>query len=213
VLKSLVHRKAYANDVRSLAVIPSDGSAPLDDRDLVRLLGAMPKLERLTWSAARLPPSRLSRALASMPRLKTFTLALASVPSAETLRIDGRLCDALPSGLASLHLSDLSQLGIRALGLSLPRLTALARLCLEGSRFVDDALLATIAACPCTSLSIVRMDGTKVHVAVSRFVARLNDRAQINDRGIVDLLDSPYLKRLELDDVQGACSVVGRRVS
>ena len=84
-------------------------------------------------------------------------------PDDEPLRFDGHLFDALPASVVTMHLADLSQLGVRALAHALGGLPSLVSVCIERSRFVDDGLLAGLGGClKLEVLKLVKMEGTKV---------------------------------------------------
>lgn len=162
MLRSILSRRIYAKQVRSLCITTSgeDETSPLDDRDLVDLVEHLTRLESITWRTDRLPPRRLGRALARLTRLTRFSLSLEGDAD---LRYDGHILDYLPQSITRMDLADLSQLGVSALGLNAAAMLNLRTLRIERTRFVDDALMEALATCVhLRALSLSKMGGTKV---------------------------------------------------
>lgn len=215
-LSAIYENDHKANLVKSLAIHAQSTPdvPPLEDTSFLLLLAKLPHLTNFTFSSPRLPPSNLCRALARTAKsLSHFKIDLSprcqnsqpasnssnhvdSAPTATTgdgatkLRWDAEGISALPGGLLSLSISNLSSTGATNLAnaFTASSFPELDRLELQRTAFVDDTLLQAVAegAMKLTTLRILDMSGTK-----------------LTGEGLRGIFENDEITELVLDNVQG----------
>ncbi|KAK4047883.1 hypothetical protein OIO90_006044 [Microbotryomycetes sp. JL221] len=176
---------------------------PLDTKAFLCLLSKLTNLSTFEWTTTRAPTFPLCEAITlASPHLTVFRFdpsnfqrhgsssTCITVPS--TVRWDAQDIDSLPKTIVHLELSNLSQAGVKALGLALSSLQQIETLNIHHTPFFDDALAEEIASNEkrLKRLRIGDMSGTK-----------------FTDAGIVRLLEDCWsLEELELDCVEGRLS-------